>query len=313
MFDTAAVRSVCYYRELPVLSDAEIVQGLNAGLAAFGLSFALDPLRPGEAAAMTNGAMRVAVIACDHPTEAAAFVPALTASYTRIRPNDYAARVAAHTASLAVEVSDVRSDRTLPIPETTLVVVCHAALVALITQGIPLVVHWQQSDMLVLPSEIPAIRGIGFPVSLVTRPEVIEHRPDPRGRVRFGVTAARSEMFFGKTVRVEPTVHPMPDVLSLIDFCILRRLAGEDLLVDGATLGLPGPVEVTVRHVAASERYPSGLISLSVKAVVPRSQPMRPFSMAEAVAKRRPFPFEQPRLKGTGGSDAPKAPRSGRP
>jgi hypothetical protein len=313
MFDTAAVRSVCYYRSLPVLADAEIVQALNAGLAAFGLSFSLDPLRPGESVAMSNGAMRVTVIPRNEPTDTAEFVAALTASYTRIRPNDYAARVAAHAGSLAVEVSDVRTDRTIPIPETTLVVVCHAALVALITQGNPLVVHWQQSDMLVLPSEIPSIRGIGFPVSLVTRPEVTEHRADPRGRVRFGVTAAKSEMFFGKTVRVEPTTYPMPEVLSLIDFCILRRLSGEDLLVDGATLGLPGPVEVTVRHVSASERYPAGLISLTVRPLVPRAQPMRPFSMAEAVAKRRPFPFEQPRLKGNGGSDTPKAPRSGRP
>lgn len=312
MFETAAISALALYRVAPTLAGEVLGDRLNAGVAAFGLSFSEVARVGSESAAFSNGAMRVSLVASDGAAEASGFVGPLGASYTSIRPNDYAARVAAHAATVTLTVSDARTDRTIPIPDTTLIVVCHAALVALIAQAVPLVIHWRQSDMLVLPAEVPAIRGIGFPVSLATRPEIAKSRPDPRGRTKLGVMAARSEIFFGMPVRVEPTTHPIPEVLSLIDFCILRRLGGDDLLTDGATLGLPGPVEVAVRHLPVSEQLPLGAISLTVRPMPQRTQPHRPAGVLDAFPPRRPAPYEQPRVTMRDGSETLKAPRSDR-
>ena len=256
--------------------------------------------------------MRVSLMPRNAPDLPGDFVRPLTASYTRIRPNDYAARVGAHRASVTITVADARADRTIPIPETTFIVVCHAALVALIAQSRPLVIHWRQSDMMVLPTEVPPIRGIGFPVSLATRPEVSQSRPDARGRTRFGLHFEKSEMFFGKPVVVEPTTHPMPEVLTLVDFCIMRRLGGEDLLTDGATVGLPGPVEVAVRHLPPTEALPAGSISLSLRAPLSRPQPARPLGLPDMPMPRRATPLDQPRLTSRDGSETRKAQRSDR-
>ena len=268
---TGTIEATLLYPAPPRLAGASLLDAVNAGLQPFGLWFWDVPAAPGEALALSNGAMRVALRPVEHPLPGAEIAAALGGSYTRLRPNDYAGRVAAHKAAVRLDVCDVRDARPEPIPEATMVVVAHAVVAAAKSAQPPLVIHWRQSDMLVLPEEVPPLRGIGFPASLVTRPEIVDAGRDSGGRLRLGVTAALSERYFGKTVTVEPTAHPLDEVLSLIDFCLLKRLAGEELLTDGATLGLPGPVEVTVRHRAASADHPAGSIALSLRAAPPRA------------------------------------------
>lgn len=258
------------FPEKPALRADTALVRFNGALAPFGLHFMpAVPATPNHAT-WTNGAIRVSVTVADSPADPASLGSSLTGSYTRIRPNDYASRIAAHAARMQLHVHDDRPQHSDPIPDATMIVIAHAALVALVATSAPLVIHWHDTNILILPSEVPPVRGIGFPASLATRPKVAPAGHDARGRRRFRIAFEGSERFFGKQVRVEPTAHPMDEVLSLVDFCLLRQLAGEELLSDGARLGLPGPVEVLVRHLPPATGADSGIISLSLRAILPR-------------------------------------------
>lgn len=272
-----SVSAAILYDSLPAPGRIAIRKAVNAGLAVFGLVF--DEVAPEGReliALATDAGLRIAVTPLAAPVPAELLAPALTSRFTRARPGDYLSPVTAHRAALLVSSSDARQDAPDPMPDDTLIVTCHAAVAALVARTLPLALHWQPTDMLYLPHEIPALRGIGFPVALATRPELFTARPDSRGRPRRGILAAQSERYFGKPVRVEPTTHPLPECLAVIDYCILRKLCGEDLLARDATILLPGRIEAAVRHVAPDAALPLGAISLTLRAPLPTERPALP-------------------------------------
>lgn len=272
-----SVSAAILYDSLPTPGSAAIRKAVNTGLAAFGIAFDDAPAAGREAFALQNDAgLRIAVTPLAAPMPADLLAPALTSRFTRARPGDYLSPVTSHRAALLVSSSDARPDAADPMPDDTLIVTCYAAVAALAARTLPLALHWQQTDMLYLPHEIPALRGIGFPVALATRPEVFTARPDSRGRPRRGILAAQSERYFGKPVRVEATVHPLPECLAIIDYCIMRKLCGQDLLARDTTILLPGRIEAAVRHVPPDATLPLGAISLTVRAPLPTERPALP-------------------------------------
>lgn len=264
------------YESLPALDATRVLDSTNATLAPFGMRFDLASADGGGLITFANDVLRISIRRQTSGLPASRLTGALSASFTRARPGDYVSPVAAHRAALIVDIADIRADPAEPMPEDTLIVVGFSALAAIAARSMPLMVHWQQTDMVYLPHELPSLRGIGFPVSLATRPEVRASRPDTRGNPRHAVVATQSERYFGKPVRIEPTTHPLPECLALIDFCIIKKLMGEDLLQRDGILHLPGQIEAAVRHVAASAQFPLGAICLTLRGTMPPVQPEAP-------------------------------------
>lgn len=278
------------YESLPSPNPSDIRESVNAGLGAFGLSFDPCTKADDEIVALTNNVLRIAVRADGSALPPARLTAPLASRFTQARPFDYASPLAAHRAVLTITVTDQRAAPPDDIPDDTLIVVTHATLAAILSRTLALMVHWHLTDMLYLPHEIPTLRGIGFPVALATRPELSPARPDARGRPRLGILAAQSERYFGKPVRVEPTSHPLADCLAVIDFCILRKLCGQDVLIDGTTIALPGQVEVAVRALPPQAGFPLGLISLTISAPTPSLRPALADSTAFHARTTTPAP-----------------------
>jgi hypothetical protein len=251
------------YSEAPMLDLASLASGINDALSRFRLTFCLTA-RADDRAVYSNGVVDVIVTRSDRPLPAARFSRALDARFARLRPNDYATPLAAHSHAIGIETR-VSPDAGRPVPAETRIVVCHAAIMAVQGLAWPDLIHWRQSDTLFLPDEIPPVEGIGFPAMLVTRPEITAAGSDARGRRRFAVLAGLSDHWFGKPVRVTATSHPLPEVLAVIDFCLIRHLSGDDILAQDGVMALSERTEVVIRHAGPGPGLPKGAIDLSFR------------------------------------------------
>jgi hypothetical protein len=213
---------------------------------------------------LSNDIVELVVTRVTHALPPQRFARALKARFARVRPNDYASPLAAHTHAVLVEAR-VAPDVAQEVPAETRIVIAHAGLTAVQLLAWPDMIHWSQSDTLFLPDEIPPTEGIGFPAMLVTRPEIVAAGSDARGRRKFAVTAGLAEHWFGRPVTVAATAHPLPEVLAVIDFCILRHLGGEDILAEDGVLALSERTEVVIRHLGPDAKFAEGRIELSFR------------------------------------------------
>jgi hypothetical protein len=258
------IEAALMYRDRPDFPLAALRAGLNTGLARFRLEFRVKE-SAADRAVFSNGIVDVVVARLDRPLPPARFARALEARFARVRPNDYATPLAVHDRAVMVEAREA-PDCGLPVPVETRIVIAHAAVLAVQGLAWPDLVHWSQSDTLFLPEEVPQIEGIGFPAMLVTRPEITAAGTDPRGRRRFSVVAGLSEHWFGKPVTVAPTTQALPEVLAVIDFFLVRHIAGDEVLAQDGVMALSDRTEVVIRHLDADARFLRGRIELTFRA-----------------------------------------------
>ncbi len=258
------IEAALLYRERPEFPLAALRAGLNATLARFRLDFSTRETAP-DRVTFSNGVVDVIVTRIDRPLPPARFARALEARFARVRPNDYATPLAAHDRAILIEAREA-ADSGLPVPVETRIVIAHAATLAVQGLAWPDLVHWSQSDTLFLPEEVPQSEGIGFPAMLVTRPEITAAGSDARGRRRFAVVAGLAEHWFGKPLTVAATTQPLPEVLAVIDFFLVRHLSGDDVLAQDGVMALSERTEVLIRHIDPDARFPEGRIELSFRA-----------------------------------------------
>jgi hypothetical protein len=287
------VEAVLLYAGLPGITLPEFLIALNDVLRppknppfALALGATIELARLGDGARTLD----VALTAC--PLSGALLEDALTARYAAVRAHDYDGACARHTATLTLSATAP----TLPQAITAV----HAGVVAAMGMAVPEAILWVQSSTLFVPEEIPPVEGLGFPVSLVTRPEFRPAAPDARGRRRVSLVSVLSEEWFGKPIVVEPTAVPLPEVLSVIDLFILRKVAGEDLLSGERRIVIPGGIDVTVRHRPPAGAFRTGHIELTIRASREGPQEVRDPSA--------PIPFKSVR-----GSTAPRPQAPGVP
>jgi hypothetical protein len=212
---------------------------------------------------------------------------ALKSRFTAVRPNDYAERVRRHEGYLALSVR--------PLSETspgTEVVVAHLVLLHLIDLVRPEAILWAATGALFLPEEIPPADGLGFPSMLVLNPDIRMDGTDPRGRRRYGFTVGGSREWFGRTVVVEPTSHPLPETLAFVDLCLVARLSGEDILASEGDIPIDAATLVSIRHKPPGRVHPEGHVALSFHATRPMDR-IRP-AIPKAPVPRSPAPTPQP-------------------
>ena len=256
-----------------------------------------------ELARLTDGARILDVALTARPLSGALLEDALNARYAAVRAHDYEDACARHRVTLTLSATA----QTLAEAVTAV----HAAVVAAMGMALPEAVLWVQSSTLFVPEEIPPVEGLGFPVSLVTRPEFRPATPDARGRRRVSFVSALSEEWFGKPIVVEPTAVPLPEVLSVIDLFILRKVAGEDLLAGERRYSIPGGIDVAVRHRPAAGAFRTGHIELTIRPSREGPQEVRdrngpvPFKSVRAAQPPRPQasgatsgPAPWPRMRG---------------
>jgi hypothetical protein len=207
----------------------------------------------------------VTVAVTPAPLDPASLRAALRDRYAAVRAHDYAAAAQRHRATVMVSAVPAGPAAAADAAVLTGIVACHAVLCAVAGLARPEAMLWRPTDTLFVPEEIPPAGGIGFPVSLVTRPAFRAAPPDARGRRRTSFVSAGAEAWFGRPVVVEPTALDLPEALAVVDFCIMRRLAGDDLLARPGRHALPEGIEATVRHHGPSREFPQGSIGIALR------------------------------------------------
>lgn len=250
-----------------------------------------------DLAMATDGTRSLSVALTNRPLAGERLAEALTARYASLRAHDYDEAAARHRATVTLSA-------TSPAGLADAVLVLHHGIAAMMALETPEAVLWLQTGTIFVPAEIPPLDGLGFPVSLVTRPDFRTATPDARGRRRISLVSRHSEEWFGKPIVVEPTALPLPEVLSVIDLFILRKIAGEDLLEGDRRFAFPGGIEVSVRHRAPAGLFRHGHIELVLRPTREGPQDIRP-------PATQPYGFKSvrsasPTLAQPGG---PKSPR----
>ena len=257
------IEAAMLYRDAPAFRLAELRAGVNDALSRYRLTFRTAAVSD-DRVVLSNDVVELVVTRVAHPLPAQRFTAALNARFARVRPNDYATPLAAHAHAILIEAR-VAPDVAQDVPAETRIVIAHAALTAVQGLAWPDLIHWTQSDTLFLPDEVPPTEGIGFPAMLVTRPEITAAGSDARGRRKFTVAAGLAEHWFGKPVTVAATSHSLPEVLAVIDFCLLRHLSGDNLLAEDGVIALSDRTEVVIRHLGPGGKFPEGRIELSFR------------------------------------------------
>lgn len=285
------VEAVLLYARPPGVTLPELLIALNDVLRPpKNPPFALALGATIELARLSDGARILDVALTPRPLSGALLSDALGARYAAMRAHDYDGACARHTATLTLSAeAPALADAVLAV---------HAGVVAMMSKARPEAILWVQSSTLFVPDEIPPVDGIGFPVSLVTRPEFRPASPDARGRRRISFVSALSEEWFGKPIVVEPTAVPLPEVLSVIDLFILRKIAGEDLLAGDRRFAIPGGIDVAVRHRPPAGAFRTGHIELTIRPSREGPQDVRDPSSAVPFKSVRGNTAPRPRAPG---------------
>ncbi|MCX7889791.1 MAG: hypothetical protein N2422_08715 [Rhodobacteraceae bacterium] len=279
------IEATLFFRRVPAL-PADLEPAIVTALGRFGHRVArIEPDGAGGQifdAADLSLTLRLSPV----PADPAPFAAMIDASFARIRPNDYAGRLAANRGTVTLALAPAST-----LTEADAIRAAHAALAATIRRIRPEAIAWSPNDTLFLPEEIPAADPAMFPASLALRPEIRMASADPAGRRRHGFVAGNAERWFGKALVVEPTTVPLPETLAFVDLCLIARMAGEDILARPATLRVTETLSVTVRHQPPGRVFPAGHIALAfhstgdrirVRPPVAPAPPLRPEALAAA-------------------------------
>ncbi|ASM71889.1 MULTISPECIES: hypothetical protein [Roseobacteraceae] len=176
---------------------------------------------------------------------------ALASPFAKARTPDYDRLFDGHTRYITLDVGHGPAPDDLtnaPLPLVLRLQVLKAALDALI-DTVPLtLVHWLQSDMVFVPSEMEIWKDRDLPFALVIQPLPLPAPPDLDGASRLGMVAACSEHLLGKTLYLDPMPRDQATGFRQLVSILNEHHEGRIRLEHGDSLELTDGTVLYVRH-----------------------------------------------------------------
>lgn len=192
---------------------------------------------------------------------------ALASPFAKARIPDYDGLFAAHTGYVTLDVGhgagpeDAIKDK---LPLVLRLRVLKAALDALIATTPVTLVHWVQSDMVCVPSELDMWKGRDLPFTLVMHPLPLPAGPDIDGAARLGMVAGCSEHLLGKTLYLDPMPRDQATGFRQLVSILNEHHEGRIHLNHGDSLELTDGTLLHVRHENAVSADRTGRICVGL-------------------------------------------------
>ena len=279
--------ALLYDGELPVFDGDDVVDVLNR---AFGdeIAFAFGTHMGSETFTVCGGPFIVMVSRNPNPLGLAGFAAALDAPVTAFLAPDARDAVARHRANVFVTVSVGAPGFTAALAESGLAEllddvvpepsletfgmaqrVCRMIVAWLVgphfERRAPSLVHWCQSNMLMVP--VTYVQVIQRPeAALLVHPHLYSPPPPPGEKRRVGIVTFGAAHLLGREITVTPTTLPLDDVVDRLAQVVetLWKHYSIAMIADGDTIG-DGETEerIRVRHLPPRPGHPKGLIGLT--------------------------------------------------